>query len=368
MSVKKGSGNVIKLQDMRWFKRFLTLVLTGSLLMLLASCSKKVAIEKADDLNMKIYPVPQQLRLKDTMFALPPKVGLVVPKNLDAKLGEALKNIARAHGVSEFKTYEPGDRIRTDVTIYLNADVCDAYITGQLESIAVTSESVGELPAEGYVLAIGHTSKNAKKIIIAGKDEDGVFYGIQTLSQVLMQTGNGKVAEVVIKDYPKMQARGIIEGFYGTPWTKADRISQIRFLAQNKMNTYVYAPKDDPFHRDQWRISYPEEKLMELKELNDVATENHVDFVFTVSPGLDICYASDDDFRALLNKAEMLYYFGVRHFAILLDDITQNLHCSRDRDMFDSSPSPFAAAQAYLLNRFNDEFVKTHEGVGRLTP
>jgi hypothetical protein len=94
---------------------------------------------------------------------------------LDAKLGESMKNILQSYGVSEFKTYEPGDRIRTDVTFYLSADVCDSYITGQLESIGVTSESVEELPAEGYALAIGHTSKNAIRSSFREKMRTGSF-------------------------------------------------------------------------------------------------------------------------------------------------------------------------------------------------
>ena len=55
--------------------------------------------------------------------------------------------------------------------------------------------------------------------------------------------------EVDINDYPTVSARGIIEGFYGTTWTHQDRLDQIKFYGKNKLNTYIYAPKDDPYHR-----------------------------------------------------------------------------------------------------------------------
>jgi hyaluronoglucosaminidase len=50
--------------------------------------------------------------------------------------------------------------------------------------------------------------------------------------------------------------RGIIEGFYGPPWTWVDRRRVSETLAGAGMDTYVYAPKDDPLHRERWREPY----------------------------------------------------------------------------------------------------------------
>ena len=50
--------------------------------------------------------------------------------------------------------------------------------------------------------------------------------------------------------------RGVIEGFYGEPWTFADRESLMPFCRENKLNAYIYAPKDDLYHRTKWRESY----------------------------------------------------------------------------------------------------------------
>ena len=42
---------------------------------------------------------------------------------------------------------------------------------------------------------------------------------------------------------------GVVEGFYGRPWTEAERRMMLHFLGEHGMNLYVYAPKDDPYHR-----------------------------------------------------------------------------------------------------------------------
>ena len=118
--------------------------------------------------------------------------------------------------------------------------------------------------------------------------------------------------------------RGVVEGFYGTPWTFDDRADILDFCRQNNLNSYVYAPKDDPYHRDKWREPYPADKLAELEKLVAVAKENNVRFIFAVSPGLDLNYSGtrgDEDFRALIKKFDALYNVGVRDFAVFFDDL-----------------------------------------------
>ena len=115
--------------------------------------------------------------------------------------------------------------------------------------------------------------------------------------------------------------RGVVEGFYGTPWTFEDRADILDFCRQNNLNSYIYAPKDDPYHRDKWRKPYPADKLKELRQLVAVANKNRIRFIFAVSPGLDLNYKSDEDFRLLIRKLDTMYNIGVRDFAIFFDDL-----------------------------------------------
>ena len=61
--------------------------------------------------------------------------------------------------------------------------------------------------------------------------------------------------------------RGIVEGFYGTPWTQAHRLDMLEFCGTHGLNAYIYAPKDDSYHRAKWREPYPEGKRKELSLL-----------------------------------------------------------------------------------------------------
>ena len=115
--------------------------------------------------------------------------------------------------------------------------------------------------------------------------------------------------------------RGVVEGFYGTPWTFEDRADIIDFCRKNNLNAYIYAPKDDPYHRDKWRMPYPADKFDELSRLVAIAKKNNVRFIFAISPGLDLKYKGDEgerDFNIMIRKLESMYQIGVRDFAIFL--------------------------------------------------
>ena len=119
--------------------------------------------------------------------------------------------------------------------------------------------------------------------------------------------------------------RGIVEGFYGTPWNFDIRADLLKFCGEYNLNSYIYAPKDDPYHRGKWREPYPDDKIEELKNLVDIALQNNVHFVFAVSPGLDLNYEGEkgeQDFQYMLNKLDSMYNIGVRDFAIFFDDLS----------------------------------------------
>lgn len=115
--------------------------------------------------------------------------------------------------------------------------------------------------------------------------------------------------------------RGVVEGFYGTPWTHDARLEVIEFLAGRGMNAYAYAPKDDDRHRAHWRLPYPRDDLSRFAELAAHSARHGVRFGFSISPGLDIDYAAPDDRASLLAKLQPLRDAGVEWFLLLLDDI-----------------------------------------------
>lgn len=115
--------------------------------------------------------------------------------------------------------------------------------------------------------------------------------------------------------------RGIVEGYYGTPWSHPARLDAISFLAPRGLNAYVYAPKDDTKHRANWRVPYDTGELARFREIAAHAKANDVRFGFAISPGLDVDYESPADRTEILAKLTPLLDAGVPWFLLLLDDI-----------------------------------------------
>ncbi len=121
----------------------------------------------------------------------------------------------------------------------------------------------------------------------------------------------------------------MIEGYYGPPYSHADRLWLLERMAAWGMNRYVYAPKDDPLHRAQWRTAYSAAMLREFGELVERGAALGVAVGFAVSPGLTIEYGSAADVHALQEKFRGFHALGARFFCLALDDVpTGFLHAN----------------------------------------
>lgn len=192
-----------------------------------------------------------------------------------------------------------------------------------------------------YHLAVGDGL-----VDIAAYDDAGAFYAIQTLRQIVDSpiSSEGVIPAMMITDWPTLKYRGVVEGFYGEPWSHATRLSLIDFYGRFKMNYYVYGPKDDPYHSSPyWREEYPSDEAVELRELVEACKRNRVHFVWAIHPGKDIRW-DEEDYNNLVNKFDAMYELGVRAFAIHFDDI--------------EGIGAHPLRQTELMNRLNEEFVK----------
>lgn len=142
--------------------------------------------------------------------------------------------------------------------------------------------------------------------------------------------------------------RGIVEGFFGPLWSMAHRRRLFEFGAARGMNTYLYAPKDDPYHRKRWRLPYPPKEWGALSRLIRGAQRHGIDFVYGFHPGEGLCFSAEAPVRILLKKAHRFYDAGVRTFAVLFDDIPSRLTHEIDCKRFKHS---LAAAQGAWLSR-----------------
>ena len=151
---------------------------------------------------------------------------------------------------------------------------------------------------------------------------------------------------------PSPLLRGVVEGYYGRPWSGDARRDVIRFMGAHGLDTFVYGPKNDPYHRDRWREPYPADALRDFRETIRVARNAKVRFAVAISPGLDVRYASRDDFAALTAKIASLRSAGVRWFAVFFDDIFGGLQDRADVARYGGTdPEALARAHADLSNR-----------------
>jgi len=128
-------------------------------------------------------------------------------------------------------------------------------------SITLNYERMDNAIAGAYNL-----TADKKGVYIAGDNETGVFYGIQTLIQLLpypnnkQQTANYKltIPQLAIKDYPRLKYRGmhldVARHFYPVAFIK----KYIDYLAAYKFNTFHWHLTDD----QGWRIEIKKYPLL----------------------------------------------------------------------------------------------------------
>ncbi|HEY5070422.1 MAG TPA: beta-N-acetylglucosaminidase domain-containing protein [Caulobacteraceae bacterium] len=118
---------------------------------------------------------------------------------------------------------------------------------------------------------------------------------------------------------------GIIEGYYGEPWTWEARAETVAFLAARGYRFYHYAPKADEFLRKRWREEPPAATMQALARLSAHCRSHGVRFGVGLSP-FEIYRAFDDEAKvALARKLAALDQLGLDDLAILFDDMRGDL-------------------------------------------
>lgn len=211
------------------------------------------------------------------------------------------------------------------------------------------------LASEEYALDINASAPDEASATITVRHGDRALrHVVRTLSALAGGTAADGLPAVVVRDWPAVATRGIIEGYYGPPWSHATRLAQLDFVHEVGMNAYFLSPKDDPYLREQWRDSYPADRIDRLAELSGRAADLDIDLIFAVSPGLDIVASDPADLRALVEKFRAAYDAGIRHFVVPFDDIDSEAVRGQDQVVFGSDLSPAAALQSSVANHIRE--------------
>ncbi len=137
--------------------------------------------------------------------------------------------------------------------------------------------------------------------------------------------GEPRFVPVTARATATQTSGGVIEGFYGTPWSHEERRAMIRHLARLGLGLYVYAPKDDEKHRDAWREPYSTAEMRKFLELRSLGARLGVDVYYAIAPGKDMALYDAAEREVLLDKLRDFADVGYRHFMLMFDDIENDI-------------------------------------------
>ena len=160
--------------------------------------------------------------------------------------------------------------------------------------------------------------------LIAGPRPDGsLWHGDARFSAGLLRHAASRGMDGGgVTDAPPL---GIIEGYYGRPWSAADRLATIADLAPVGFSFFIHAPKADPFLRRRWKEDHPEAARRAIAELASACARMSVRFGVGLSP-YEIYLGFDEAAKsALARKLAWLDEIGVTDLAILFDDMRGDL-------------------------------------------
>lgn len=287
----------------------------------------------------KIYPQPQDAQYGEGSLILRGTANTVVESGIDSATKSRLNETLNLKKI----TAKPGETV-SETAYQLNVLVGINGSNGVVDKYAKKLIADGALKVadgtfdknDAYVLAVlPGDAKTPDTILVLGRDTDSAFYGLTTLYQIFQQLPGRAVDQLTVSDWSDTKSRGFIEGYYGSPWSTADRVNLMTWGGYYKMNTYVYAPKDDSLHRNNWRGMYTQEQIdKEIKPQAEAGNKSKVRFVYALAPfhndgdargkyfRFDTEEHYQEDLKVLKAKYLQTIDAGVRQIAVLADDST----------------------------------------------
>lgn len=299
-SLKKGAG---------WCIRILAML---SMLLVFSVPVSAGKAEGADE--YEIYPTPQEITYQEGTVSLTDEIKLNIGSGVDTYTQTRIEKTLEVLGLTG-SADAGADKTALTVGIYGSGDAADTYARANGAEASLFEES------DAYMLYA-----KGSDIVIVGKNTDAAFYGVTTLKHIFAQLEGKTMRELTIKDYSEVVSRGFIEGYYGNPWSLEDRIDLMQFGGEIKMNQYVYAPKDDPYHNAQWRTLYDDAKLQEIRALAQAGNESKCFFVYALHTFMNNAIRFDtdahytEDLNIIKTKFTQVIEAGVRQVGILEDD------------------------------------------------
>ena len=195
--------------------------------------------------DLKLIPEPKQVERRAGAFRLTPKTRIIINAAHAAEDRAAAETLAEEVGrVTGRKAAITTSRsLPKSNAIYLARVGDDAKLNAALAASKLAIED--GFDEEGYAI-----DATAERVVIAARTGAGVFYGAQTLRQLLGQGDNARAdadpapaalacPAVAIKDWPTMRWRGVHDDISRGPVPTLDYMKrQVRTCAAFKLNLF----------------------------------------------------------------------------------------------------------------------------------
>ena len=261
------------------------------------------------------------------MVSFTPSVTVVCDATVDAATRERAKQVLQEAKLEVVFADAPR---QGHSTLYLGVAGSDGVADRYAQSLQLKRDVLQRKGKYDRHLVYLHNQGGQAEVVILGEHSDATFYGLASLEQIL-ERGTQKLPAVTLFDYADQQSRGLVEGYYGYPYSLSVKKSLMRFMMRLKMNTYMYGAKSDLYHSAKWEEPYPKTLTKTdieygrmsqdmVKDLSKTSQATKVNFIWAIHPGNDFV-GQPNVVTRIMKKFSSMYDLGVRQFAIFVDDV-----------------------------------------------
>ncbi|TDV24087.1 glycosyl hydrolase family 20 [Mycoplasmopsis mustelae] len=276
----------------------------------------------------KFTPTVQSIKYDTTdtnsrTFLVTDQVNLVFENGIDDATKKAYKDVLDAKGLKYTETRRFLNHVTNLIVgINNNADkLVDAKIY-ELEDSKLDLGSDFWKQNDAYRIS----TKSTGFISVLAKNTDAAYYAAQTLAQVFNQLPHRELEKFVIQDFASLSVRGFLDQRNIKTLTSEELSTWMKYGSKYKLNSYLYAPRDDQKRSSDWRTLYNQEELDDkIKPLAALGKANKFKFVYTVNPFADKATAIKQatytqDLDVLKAKLMQLADAGASQFALFADN------------------------------------------------
>ena len=288
-----------------------------------------------------IYPQPQQEQSGQGVVSFTPSVTVVSDATVDAATKARAQQILQEAKLEVVFADAPR---QGHSTLYLGVAGSNGVTDRYAQSLQLKRDVLQRKGKYDRHIVYLHNQGGQAEVVILGEHSDATFYGLASLEQIL-ERGTQQLPAVTLFDYADQQSRGLVEGYYGYPYSLSVKKSLMRFMMRLKMNTYMYGAKSDLYHSAKWEEPYPKTLTKTdieygrmsqdmVKDLSKTSQATKVNFIWAIHPGNDFV-GQPNVVTRIMKKFSSMYDLGVRQFAIFVDDVgvpTSEADCKTNAD------------------------------------